>query len=87
MPLKKGHTIPPRRASSSWNIPMNSLLKLLEWKNRILKDGVRRRAYKIRCKSDYMDINYARMWIVHKPVTIKDESYKTNTYKGHIIVG
>jgi len=34
-----------------------------------------------------MDINYARMWIVHKPVTIKDESCKTNTYKGYIILG
>jgi hypothetical protein len=50
--IKEGHTIPPRRASSSWNIPMNSIFKPPEWKNWILKDGVRRCVYKIRCKSD-----------------------------------
>lgn len=32
-----------------------------------------------------MDINYAR--IVHKAIITKDESYKTNTYKGYIILG
>jgi hypothetical protein len=39
MALKEGHTIPPRRASSSWNIPMNSFSNHLNGKIRFKKMG------------------------------------------------
>jgi hypothetical protein len=34
-----------------------------------------------------MDVNYARMWTIHKPITTKDERCKANTKKGYTIMG
>jgi hypothetical protein len=51
-----------------------------EWKNQIHQVGTMRCAYIIRrCNNDCMDVNYARMWTIHKHVTTKDERCKANT--------
>jgi hypothetical protein len=39
MPLKEGHIIPPRKATSSWNIPINSLINHLNGKTRFKNMG------------------------------------------------
>jgi len=50
------------------------------------EDGAMWCTYKKKgCNSDYMDINYSKMWIVNKLATIKDESCRTNTNKGYTI--
>jgi len=57
-----------------------------EWKNQIHQDGAMRCIYKIRrCNSNCMDVSYARMWIIHKPMTIKNERRRANTNKGYTI--
>jgi hypothetical protein len=58
-----------------------------EWKNQIHQDGAMRCAYRIITCSDCMDVSYARMWTIHKPMTTKNERCKTNTNKGYTISG
>jgi len=40
MPLKEEHTIHPRRANNSWNIPMNSFSNHLNGKIKFKKMGL-----------------------------------------------
>ncbi len=58
-----------------------------KWKNQTKEDGAKKCAYIRSYNNDYMDISNARMWIVHQPTTIKNESCKANTNKGQAILG
>jgi hypothetical protein len=75
-----------KRVNKSWNIPINSFINHLNGKTKSKKmwpKGVLTK--KKRCNSDYMDIINPRMWIIHYPITTKDESYKYNKSKGYTI--
>jgi hypothetical protein len=37
------------------------------------------------CNNDSLNFSYAKLWIVHKLVTTKDEGCKVNTNKGYAI--
>jgi len=57
----------------------------LEQQNKIHEDGTKRCAYiKILCCNGCMDLSYVRMRIVHRIVTIKDESCRAHINMGVI---
>jgi hypothetical protein len=82
--LVKRRTHSLRKVSKSWD--MSSIIDHLNRKTRSKKMGSKGVLIEEKkCYNDEVDLRHARMWIVHKPRTIKDEGYKANTNKGYTI--